>query len=666
MPEYLAPGVYIEEVSFRQKTIEGVSTSTAGFVGPARFGPTAGEPVFVTNFGEFERAFGGLDALVFGDAGRANYLAQGVRAFFEEGGRRLYLSRIFRSDADAGLNRSGQGLHPDGIARAAVASGSPPAPAIGLEARHPGAGGNLVVFFVARASENLLGTVPRDPSDPASTRVDRVVRGLRAHDVVRIASVGASPPSGGQLYRAERYFDELLERTSWRFVAEDGSSRSLERPGDVTALDPAAEEVRLVTASVEVQFPGFRPRREVWDDLALDPGHERSLSRVFGRVLAKRDEHVHVPLIFDAGGASGPAIGRILFGAARPADEAQRVALLLELDPDDATLELSILSTLDDDRLTERHRTRELRLTGGNDGVAPSAREYEGVAGDDPSEASGLRVFEHVADISIVAAPGHSFGDGEDPNVAQTVRHLISHCERMRYRIAVLDAPPAQSLGDVRRFRSRVDSSHAALYYPWIQVLDPVSNQPINLPPSGAVAGIYARNDVERGVHKAPANEVLRTAIGLEHLLAKAHQDVLNPEGINCLRFFEGRGFRVWGARTVSSDGEWRYVNLRRYFAYLERSIEAGTQWAVFEPNGDRLWNNVRQTVEDFLFSEWQNDRLFGLKPNEAFFVRCDRSTMSQNDIDSGRMICLIGVAPLRPAEFVIFRIGQWTADRRG
>jgi phage tail sheath protein FI len=158
---------------------------------------------------------------------------------------------------------------------------------------------------------------------------------------------------------------------------------------------------------------------------------------------------------------------------------------------------------------------------------------------------------------------------------------------------------------------------------------------------------------------------VVRLATGFEVLINKAQQDVLNPEHINVLRYLPGRGFRVWGARTATSDPEWKYVNLRRYFAFLEASIERGTQWAVFEPNGDELWTNVRRTVDDFLFNEWRSGHLLGVTPDEAYFVRCDRTTMTQNDLDNGRMICLIGVAPLRPAEFVIFRIGQWTADRR-
>jgi hypothetical protein len=205
-----------------------------------------------------------------------------------------------------------------------------------------------------------------------------------------------------------------------------------------------------------------------------------------------------------------------------------------------------------------------------------------------------------------------------------------------------------------------------------VRVLDPLSRggvdpvvREIHVPPSGFVAGIYARTDIDRGVHKAPANEVVRLALGFEVLLNRAQQEALNPEGINCLRFFEGRGYRVWGARTASSDPEWKYLNVRRYFAYLERSIDKGTQWAVFEPNGEALWANVQATVEDFLFNEFQNNRLLGSKPSEAYFVRCDRSTMTQNDLDNGRLVCLVGVAPLRPAEFVIFRIGQKTADSR-
>ncbi|MGH7862580.1 MAG: phage tail sheath family protein, partial [Candidatus Dormibacteraceae bacterium] len=254
------------------------------------------------------------------------------------------------------------------------------------------------------------------------------------------------------------------------------------------------------------------------------------------------------------------------------------------------------------------------------------------------------------------------------PERAQSVvQCLIVHCQiRMRYRVAVLDSPDNEVVSDVMAYRGQMDSTHAALYYPWITVLDPLDpdgRREIDLPPSGYVAGIYARSDALYGVVKAPANEVVLGAINFETLLNKAQQDILNPLGINCFRFFEDRGYRLWGARTISSDPDWKYISVRRYFAYLEHSIDKGTQWAVFENNGDALWANVQQTVSDFLFNEWRNGALLGAKPEQAFFVRCDRSTMTQNDLDNGRLICLVGVAVVKPAEFVIFRIGQWTAD---
>jgi phage tail sheath protein FI len=229
----------------------------------------------------------------------------------------------------------------------------------------------------------------------------------------------------------------------------------------------------------------------------------------------------------------------------------------------------------------------------------------------------------------------------------------------------VLDSPDDEALSQVRESRAVLDERRAALYYPWVSIQDPVTRERLNVPPSGFVTGIYARNDIERGVSKAPANEVVTGAIGLETLVNKAQQEVLNPEGVNCIRLFENRGFRVWGARTLSSDPEWKYVNVMRYFVYLEHSIDRGTQWAVFENNGEALWANVRRTIEDFLFSEWRTGALLGSKPEQAFFVRVDRSTMSQNDLDNGRLVCIIGVAVVKPAEFVIFRIGQMTADGR-
>jgi uncharacterized protein len=241
---------------------------------------------------------------------------------------------------------------------------------------------------------------------------------------------------------------------------------------------------------------------------------------------------------------------------------------------------------------------------------------------------------------------------------------LEKHCVKMRYRFGLIDTREDMSLSEIQTFRNNFDNSRLALYAPWVVTSDPTGEkETIHVPASGFMAGIYARTDVDRGVHKAPANTPVLGALRFTQTINKFQQELLNPRGINCLRSFSGRGHQVWGGRTLSSDPEWKYVNVRRYFLYLERSIEKGTQWAVFEPNGERLWANVVTTIESFLFNEWKNGRLLGSKPAAAYFVRCDRTTITQNDLDNGRLVCEIGVAPLTPAEFVIFRIGQKTAD---
>lgn len=409
--------------------------------------------------------------------------------------------------------------------------------------------------------------------------------------------------------------------------------------------------MRVVTLTLTVPPSDPNGVSSVWDGLPLDPPHAQAgspdaVSSRFAEKPSNLAQARTLPLVLTLG-------SNIQTGL-------ELLHTLLAANP-------QVAAALNDPTSTDADRSIDVNLKGGNDGDRPTAAEYEGQAEPDQTTKTGLKAFEDIEDISIVAAPGSTFGyeNGDRADASTIVNLLISHAAHMRYRIAVLDSGNGQSIAQVRAMRAKIDSTYAALYYPWVRVLDPVTRQEIYLPPSGFVAGIYARNDVLRAVYKAPANEVVNLALGFELLLNKAQQDVLNPEGVNCFRFFEGRGFRLWGARTISSDPEWKYVNLRRYFAYLERSIDRGTQWAVFEPNGEALWANVRSTISDFLLNEWMMGALLGDKPERAFFVKCDRSTMTQNDLDNGRLVCLIGVAPLRPAEFVIFRIGQWTADRR-
>jgi phage tail sheath protein FI len=241
---------------------------------------------------------------------------------------------------------------------------------------------------------------------------------------------------------------------------------------------------------------------------------------------------------------------------------------------------------------------------------------------------------------------------------------MIAHCELMGDRVAILDSPPgfnAQQIKEWRVDKVRYDSKYATLYWPWVKVFDPAQGQGVFIPPSGHMAGIWARNDDTRGVHKAPANEVIRGALDLELLLTKGEHDQLNSQGINCIRAFPGRGIRVWGARTLCSDPAWRYVNVRRLFNYIEESILGGTQWVVFEPNDMALWGRVNRTISSFLLRVWRDGALFGATPEEAFYVKCDSETNPPEVIDAGQLVVEIGIAPVKPAEFVIFRIAQFS-----
>jgi Phage tail sheath protein subtilisin-like domain/Phage tail sheath C-terminal domain len=295
-------------------------------------------------------------------------------------------------------------------------------------------------------------------------------------------------------------------------------------------------------------------------------------------------------------------------------------------------------------------------LTGGDDGAPPEAADYAGDPFLEPGERTGIRALEDIDQISIIAAPAIAY---EPVHSA-----LIEQCERLKDRFAVLDPRRGRTVAQVQEDRREYDTRYAALYYPWVKAFDPSLEKEIVAPPSGSVVGIYARTDIERGVHKAPANAVVRGATDIERVVNKGQQDILNPppNQINVIRDFrsDGRGIRVWGARCITSESNWKYVNVRRLFIFLEESIDEGTQWVVFEPNDQPLWSRVVQSVSAFLTRVWRDGALQGATPEEAFYVKCDRTTMTQDDIDNGRLIMLIGVAPVKPAEFVVIRIGQW------
>ena len=782
MPEYLAPGVYVEETSFRAKSIEGVSTSTTAFVGPTRRGPVGEVPELVTSFADFERIYGGLADV----HGRPNYVAHAVRAYFNEGGARLYVSRVYQGDG-------------------VVAASDVPAAT--------GAGGGTLSFVARVPGSGTNGRVIlREQATPATVRT---MRNVALGTLLRVGGGTIAQPARLRVPGSAPFTvadGETLEITGPTDVAFEGEAASVtgaadldfdgfedatddERTLEVTIGGGAVQRIVVPAAAADAQEVVDILNRELrggWAELTAGGelrvgtearGHGAQVSvaanPLFGFTSAANDANVPgaANTVRDLNAVSVAELDAMLTPSGiRVSETAGEVWMTtvaagagetievtaapasfgFDLDPDPATASgsagtvptyfvkraggwtapngatlsiaglgeleapggaaafLSIFVQTEDadgnvtayedvafDRahprwignvlsLTPTRRADQLEQiyaaveTGAGvtafelrNGLFGAGERREvpvrgGTDGDEPSQAAyeaALATQQPLDDVSIVAAPGHTaWTQWEGIQGA-----VISHVERPRaYRIAVLDVPLDRTVGGAREVRSRIDSTRAALYYPWVTVNNPLFRpgrddipREINLPPSGFVTGIYARNDVQRGVHKAPANEVVRGALRFETDINHAEQESLNPIGVNCLRFFPGRGFRVWGARTVSSDPEWKYVNVRRYFNYVERSVDQGTQWAVFEPNGEALWRNVRETIDSFLYNEWRSGALLGASPKEAYFVKCDRSTMTQNDLDNGRLICLVGIAVLKPAEFVIFRIGQKTADSR-
>jgi len=643
VPEYLAPGVYVEETSFRAKSIEGVGTSTTAFAGPTRKGPVAGTdllPEILTSYADFERIYGGFADLQLAvasaaDARPINYLAHAVRAYFNEGGSRLYVARVYMANGDAAGTASSADLR--------VGAGLPAeddSNRIRFIARFAGRCGNGAV--PTNEQPNLRGIQTREIVAPAPRRVlDSAPNGSLVRTGVAADALG--------------YF--IKRAGVWTALTATGTDGAAGEP-DATALaavtaaqaalaaaatDPARETARTALAAAQAQLAAVSivtlaviatdadGGSLAIDDLGLDRTHPRWVGTVMSPTPNRRADQIENLYAMRLGSAVN---ARQLLDALFP--DAQNPAAA---------------------RLGGRRGS--FGLTGGDDGAMPTDAAYT----------AALGALAKIDDVAIVAAPGSSAFTSRD-----AIRNaLIAHAEgRRMYRIAVLDTDAGLNAGAARDARATIDSKYAALYYPWVVIANPNARpgrddipREIALPPSGFLCGIYARNDIERGVHKAPANEVVRGALRFEREVSFGEQEMLNPLGVNCLRFFPGRGYRVWGARTASSDPEWKYVNIRRYFNYLEASIDRSTQWAVFEPNGERLWANIRETIASFLYNEWRNGALLGSKAEDAYFVRCDRSTMTQNDLDNGRLVCLIGVAALKPAEFVIFRIGQKTADAR-
>jgi len=658
MAEYLAPGVYVEELPSLVMPIQGVSTSTAGMVGVTERGPSVGLPVLVTNINAFRRRFGGFvrDAAVFGEA---RFLAHAVRGFFENGGRRLYVTRVVGAGAGAAvvIMAGGQvtrlaqnAANGDTVVELASLRGIDTTRQVTFRQVRNGVttvdGPHVVADYddaagtVTLAGAGLTNDLDRrftavesdvpDPGTPVAisaadegTWGDRLrIRCEPAQPIARAQVVGVTGTAPGvfdvvQLNSAANFYQHAIvefNRGATKITAKVASVQGNNLVittdlGAANALDPDA--AGFATTAISCEFRVV----VAFDDQSEDIG----------------------PLTLD---------DRTRYYYAR---EITRRSTLISVadNPDNATDDPASMPTTPNGFV--------LVIGGGADGAAPTAAQFVGVDGG-PGLRTGLRVLEDIDEIAIMAVPGI---------VDQQVQEaMIAQCERLKDRFAILDPDyaAATALGDIRAQRGLYDTKYAALYFPRVHAFDPVTgDRDVAVPPSGHIAGIYARNDQERGVHKAPANEVIRDITGLDITVTFGEQEILNPDNINVLRDFRAsrRGYRVWGARVLTSDASFKYVNVRRLFNYIEESIDEGTQYAVFEPNDFRLWARVRQSVTNFLTRVHRDGALMGRTPEEAFFVRCDETTMTFDDFDNGRMVMIIGIAPVKPAEFVIIRIGQ-------
>lgn len=372
--------------------------------------------------------------------------------------------------------------------------------------------------------------------------------------------------------------------------------------GNLLTLD-VADGTRLPAAEFKLVVKDQGAVVETWDDLTLDPDHERYVERV----INGRSNFIQV------------------------ADQKSSTAA-------------------PDNRPATAAGTA---LTGGEDGIDDIAdADFIG----SPSSKTGLSAFDEVDEINSLSIPGRTS--------RAVVQAGLDYCEGRTDMGYAVDAPPDLEPTAVKTYRENFDSSYAYFYYPWIEVNDPRTKRPLLVPPSGHVLGIFTRNDTERGVHKAPANEVVRGAVGVERIVTDGEQEILNPAGVNVIRPFKGRGIRVWGARTMSSNPNLRYVHKRRFLMFLEESIAEGTQWAVFEPNDEVLWRKLTRTISGFLRRQFLEGALFGKAEEEAFFVKCDEETNPPEVRQAGQVITEIGVNIVETAEFVIFRVGQWDGGK--
>jgi Bacteriophage tail sheath protein len=624
------PNVYIQEIDV-PGPIPGVGTSTVAIIGPARRGPI-GEPTFLTNWTQFLNAFGATDAFGPYFPALAVYAPHAVRGFFDNGGATGYFVRV------ATAVRASLALNDRATPTAR--------PVLTVRAKDEGVDGNAITVEV--------------------------------QDAGLVSAVAATRAAGGLTAASNRQATLAAAADAARF-----------RPGDVVLLEEGANSERATVASVSGATLAFQANLAN----AYTGGTVRIADLAPGQKTIRLDA--------TAGIEPGTSL-RLTQGSTNETGVVQSVeatngfvtltaglANTYTMAAADAavtadSLEFTLIVTTPGSgpetfanlSMDPRHSRYVLAAVAGaasvdlaleDDPTPPPANRPAVVAAtalaggqdDDPTQldvpdyTAALAALEKIDDVNVVCVP-----DRTDVTVQMLV---VQHCEKMQDRFAVLDPPAGFGPDQIKTHRDQLasDRGHAALYYPRVWVTNPVGAGRVKVPPSGHLAGLYARTDDEKGVHKAPANEALRGVVGLEATLSDDEHGPLNEKSVNVIRAFPGRGIRVWGARTIATETQWRYVNVRRLLLFVEESIQEGTQFAVFQPNNLELWGQLKRQVTEFLTRVWRSGALVGAKPEEAFRVRIDDELNPPSTIALGQLIIEVRLAPTTPAEFVVFQIIQ-------
>lgn len=674
MPTYLAPGVYVEEKSSGIKPIEGVSTSVAAFIGVAEKGPV-NKPTFVSNFGEFVKIFGGPLKIV--KTVQEHYLYYAVRQFFTEGGTKCYVVRIVHysdvNDAET-ITAICAGKDFDGV----KLDGTSVSGALKVSAINEGKWGESLEVQVENASKFSLLLAEDITAGASVTKIS-----LAANTDVQIGSLlwiveevtgvvksvdtqaktitfqsgftTGTDDFTGQITNGINVFSPDFRLITTTHLANPVSVTAGTAPtgiilSDVKNVDGetlkngdvinfVVKEALVIVKKLSSKTLPSEEKAIViefdsqdFTNKAFDKGHSRVYARDFTIKVKEGDTlletHEHLSLVDN--------------------NKVDHVNERLSLESGNSFY-IVAEDQISDDALFVKNQVFTA-LSGGNDDLTNLANgDYVG------SELlkTGLYALDVVKDASILVIPN------SNENVTN---QAITYCDRRKDLFLIIDHPSSTSTS-ISDYRDKFSSQYAAIYYPWIKISDPFTGRPIIVPPSGAIAGTYANTDVKRGVHKAPAgigDGYLNSSVGIDKIISKGENDILYQKEINVIRKFP-EGIVVWGTRTISPDSEWKYINVRRLFIFLEQSIERGMQWVVFEPNSPTLWKNIKKNVSAFLRIQWLEGKLVGDTQDQAFYVKCDEETNPPEVVNIGQVITEIGVAPSKPAEFVVFRIKQFT-----